>query len=108
MRRLPLSRQRSRRRGRVGTLAVAAPVLDVWSAFVVAEPTQSQAADGSAPGPYAVGVVTELYVDHTRPTPARAGRPALSFRTLTTTVWYPANGLPGAKPSAGVTARQPS
>ncbi len=54
-------------------------------------------------GRHAVGVVTETFVDHSRPTPAHGGLPAIPSRTLVTTVWYPARGTPGAAPVPGAT-----
>ena len=54
-------------------------------------------------GRHAVGVVTETFVDHSRPTPAHGGLPAIPSRTLITTVWYPARGTPGAAPVPGAT-----
>src|SRR5262245_1746645 len=51
-----------------------------------------------APGKFAVGHRTLMLVDGTRSTPAWAGRPPLSSRTLPTEVWYPTTAA-----SAGAT-----
>src|ERR1700730_15384411 len=48
-----------------------------------------------AAGPFAVGVRDFTFVDHSRPTKAHNGQPALPSRTLQTRVWYPAQGTPG-------------
>jgi dienelactone hydrolase len=41
---------------------------------------------------FAVGVMTETFVDHSRITPANGDEPKLPDRTLVTTIWYPAKG----------------
>jgi dienelactone hydrolase len=41
---------------------------------------------------HAVGVITETFVDHARITPANGDEPQLPYRTLVTTIWYPAKG----------------
>jgi alpha-beta hydrolase superfamily lysophospholipase len=47
---------------------------------------------------HAVGVLTDTFVDHSRQTPAHMGIPGLRSRTLVTTIWYPAEGIPGSAP----------
>ena len=42
------------------------------------------------PHDHGVGVMTETFVDPSRSTPAHDGEPALSSRTLITSIWYPA------------------
>ena len=71
-------------------------------------PSASSAPAASAVTPHAVGVVTETFVDDSRPTPAHLGVAALPNRTLLTTVWYPAEGTPGTVPAPGATADRPS
>ena len=50
---------------------------------------------------YAVGMLTDTFVDTSRPTAAWGPNPARPSRTLVTTVWYPATGRPGASPKVG-------
>ena len=45
-------------------------------------------------GTLAVGVRTDTYVDPSRPTPANGGAPGSPNRSMATTVWYPATGVP--------------
>jgi hypothetical protein len=47
--------------------------------------------------PFAVGVLIETFVDHSRVTPANGDEPELPDRTLVTTIWSPATG--GAHPT---------
>jgi predicted dienelactone hydrolase len=58
--------------------------------FALLVTSRSSAADPRKPGPYAVGVKTEVFVDEGR-TCAITGKP----RTLVTEIWYPA--APGAE-----------
>jgi predicted dienelactone hydrolase len=48
--------------------------------------------------------LTETFVDTSRPTPAHLGVAGLPTRTLVTSVWYPAEGMPGSAPVPGATA----
>jgi predicted dienelactone hydrolase len=41
-----------------------------------------------------------MYVDASRPTPAKGNAPGASTRTMATTVLYPASGPPGSAPTA--------
>ena len=52
----------------------------------------------TSPTPYdhGVGVMTETFVDSSRSTPAHNGQPALSSRTLVTSIWYPAAAVPAS------------
>jgi fermentation-respiration switch protein FrsA (DUF1100 family) len=50
---------------------------------------------------HAVGVLTDTFVDTSRPTAAWGPNPARPSRTLVTTVWYPASGRPGGSPKVG-------
>lgn len=50
---------------------------------------------------FAVGVMTEPFVDHTRSTPANNKAPALPSRSLPTLVLYPAKGPPEAADQLG-------
>ena len=57
-------------------------------------------------GSMAVGIHTDTYVDTSRSTPANGGTPGAPTRTMTTTIWYPAQGPPGA-PGAAPTVDAP-
>jgi hypothetical protein len=46
--------------------------------------------------PYAVGHVSQTLVDTSRPTPANGDHPPLPERTIMTSIYYPADGGPGA------------
>ena len=48
------------------------------------------------PGHYAVGTVSQTFVDASRGTPAWGSQPAAASRTLVTTILYPATGSPSA------------
>jgi dienelactone hydrolase len=48
---------------------------------------------------YAVGLVTDTFVDSHRTTPAWNGSPQLPTRTLVTTILYPATGSTGGEPT---------
>lgn len=52
---------------------------------------------------YAVGVVTDTFVDAHRTTPAWSGSPQLPTRTLVTTILYPATGPTGSAAAQGAT-----
>jgi dienelactone hydrolase len=52
---------------------------------------------------YAVGTVTDTFVDPRRTTPAWDGRPELPTRTLVTTILYPASGPTGGSTGTGAT-----
>jgi len=47
--------------------------------------------------PYAIGHLTETYVDRSRSTPGGQGRAELPERTLLTSIYYPAAGTPGGE-----------
>ena len=57
---------------------------------------------------YAVGVVTDTFVDTHRTTPAWSGSPQLPTRALVTTVLYPAIGPAGGAPMQGATPEKTS
>jgi len=78
----------------MSTIACALAVQVLWLSV-----SGAQGAPGGSR--HAVGVVTEMFVDHSRSTPAHGGFPALPFRTLVTSVWYPAIGTPGTTPVSG-------
>jgi fermentation-respiration switch protein FrsA (DUF1100 family) len=62
-------------------------------------------AAAARPSSYPVGTVTATFVDSSRSTPAHGTHPALSSRTLVTTIWYPAAGSVKAKsPVSGAAA----
>jgi dienelactone hydrolase len=52
---------------------------------------------------FAVGMVTDTFVDSSRPTPAWDGSPQLPTRTLVTTILYPATGPAGGATRTGAT-----
>ena len=58
------------------------------SSPTITQPARAQATTTS----YAVGVLTDSFVDHSRSTPANGGNPKLPDRTLVTSIWYPASG----------------
>ena len=76
------------------TCIVAGLVLALSTAACSGAPT---AAPPSRPAleTYAVGMLTDTFVDTSRPTAAWGPNPARPSRTLVTTVWYPATGRPG-------------
>src|SRR5918998_6833026 len=86
----------------VAVLAVLAAV----GAGVPASPAGATdpRAEASVEGRYAVGVRTETFVDESRPTDANGTYPGAPDRTLATTIWYPAEGTPGAADVAGAPA----
>jgi predicted dienelactone hydrolase len=53
--------------------------------------------------PYRVGFETMTFVDHSRSTPANGTAPTTPYRTLQTSILYPASGTPTAQPVAGAT-----
>jgi dienelactone hydrolase len=75
-----------RTRTSVTVVGVVAVVLAGCSSSPAAKPPPRTATS------FAVGVVTETFVDHSRPTPANGTEPRLPDRTLVTTIWYPAKG----------------
>ena len=80
------------------------------AAFLIAVfiplPSASERAVGAASPSspkYAVGVVTNTFVDSHRTTPAWNGSPQLPTRSLVTTILYPATGPTGGAPAQGAT-----
>jgi fermentation-respiration switch protein FrsA (DUF1100 family) len=75
-------------KGRAGVVSVAlalcVPVVATYSNAAVAQPRTVSS--------HAVGVLTATFVDHSRATPANGDQPELPYRTLVTTIWYPARG----------------
>jgi len=76
------------------------------SAAASVAPSSSSAPAATLTPRHAVGVVTETFVDESRPTPAHLGVAGLPTRTLVTTIWYPAEGTPTPTPVPGATADQ--
>ena len=71
-----------------------------WAAPAGARPGDTP----RTPYEHGVGVMTETFVDSSRPTPAHDGEPALSSRTLVTSIWYPAAAVrASATPEANAT-----
>lgn len=69
-----------------------------------APPSRAPVTALQLPAPrYEVGVVSEPFVDRSRPTPANNPAPALPTRSLPTLVLYPAKGPPAATDQPGAT-----
>src|SRR5688572_11375183 len=81
-----------RMRGRA-LVALVAAALAATTLVVGAVPAGAQTA-----GSHPVGVVTETFVDRSRPTAANRDCAAIKSRTLPTTVYYPASGTPSSSP----------
>ncbi len=76
--------------------SIALPLLSAAPAAAGALPAAS-----AASAKYAVGTITDTFVDGSRTTPAWNGQAALPSRTLVTTILYPAVGAPGTTRSPG-------
>lgn len=63
-----------------------------------AAPTKAQPPKVAPIGKYAVGVVSETFVDGSRPTDPNGDVPAQPNRRLVTAIYYPAKGAPTDKP----------
>jgi dienelactone hydrolase len=92
---------RTPRRWRARVAAVAVAVGVVTGAASVAPAVGASAAPAKAPRPkvaamgkYAVGMISQTFVDTTRPTDPNGSAPALPSRTLPTAIYYPAQGPP--------------
>jgi dienelactone hydrolase len=92
---------RTPRRWRARVAAVAVAVGVVTGAASVAPAVGASAAPAKAPRPkvaamgkYAVGTISQTFVDTTRPTDPNGSAPALPSRTLPTAIYYPAQGPP--------------
>jgi len=79
------------RRKVVGSLVLAAALVGVTVAAVAAV-----AAGQTVGAPHAVGVITETFVDKSRPTAANGDCAKIPSRTLPTMIFYPAAGAPGS------------
>ncbi len=95
----------------LGTLAVVAlpltPLVAGGAAAAPAGGDENARPEVDAIGTYAVGRVTETFVDDTRPTPAFGTFPGAPSRTIQTLIYYPAKGTyvedqiaDGAEPAA--------
>jgi dienelactone hydrolase len=83
------------------TAALLGSVLfSLWSGSTVA--VEAGAAPAVTPK-YAVGTVTDTFVDPHRTTPAWSGSPELPTRTLITTILYPASGPSGGSTRTAAT-----
>lgn len=86
------------------TVAAVKPralVVPVAALLVAAAlPASIAGADVAAQADRPVGMVTETFVDTTRPTPRNVDRPKRPERVLETTIWYPATGAPDANGTA--------
>jgi dienelactone hydrolase len=67
-------------------------------------PSKSNVPAATLTPQHAVGVMSETFVDTSRPTPAHLGVPGSPSRTLKTTIWYPAPGTPSSTPIANAAA----
>ena len=105
-----------RRSGRVSVLgspikwlAFAATLLLVTATVpFLSESTKAAGAATPLSPKYAVGVLTDTFVDSHRTTPAWNGSPQLSTRTLVTTILYPASGPTGSAPAQGAAPEKAS
>jgi predicted dienelactone hydrolase len=91
------------------TLAVgvvtAGTTLTATAGTASTAPTKSQPPKVAPIGKYAVGMVSETFVDGSRPTdPNGDDVPAAPNRTLKTAIYYPANGTPTDKPVENASA----
>jgi predicted dienelactone hydrolase len=68
-------------------------------------PSKAQPPKVAPVGKYAVGMVSETFVDGSRPTDPNGDVPAQPNRTLMTAIYYPAKGAPTDKPVEGAPAR---
>lgn len=100
-----MSEARKPRGWRVRLAAAVVAVGVVAGGASLAPAVAASAAPAKAPRPkvapigkYAVGKVTETFVDGTRPTEANGDVPTLPDRTLVTTIYYPAKGTPSETP----------
>jgi dienelactone hydrolase len=74
-----------------------------WSigAICMSPPAGARPVDaGSRSSDHGVGLLVETFVDRTRSTPAHNGERALTSRTLTTSIWYPAAIRASATPKS--------
>jgi fermentation-respiration switch protein FrsA (DUF1100 family) len=80
---------------------VLAAILLVVSVLVLLPSGRERSAVAATPyaPKYAVGIVTDTFVDPHRTTPPWNGSPPLPTRTLVTTILYPATGSTGAQPT---------
>lgn len=77
----------------IATMATMATMALAGSVAAGASGALSKAAGGGpADGTYAVGVVTQAFVDKSRPTAANGDCKKIPSRTLPTTIFYPATG----------------
>ena len=90
---------RGRRQGR-RRIARAVSIGSIAALLLVAGVAPASAAGGADPADHAVGVVTETFVDKSRPTPRSGGEPKHAGRELETTIWYPATDTPDASGAA--------
>jgi dienelactone hydrolase len=91
-------------RGRLGAVALAVGLVTT-GASVTAPALAGTDGATKKPSPkvasidkYAVGRVSETFVDQSRPTDANGNEPAQPTRTLLTAIYYPAQGAPTEKP----------
>ena len=75
-------------KGRAGVVSVVLALC----VLVVATYSHAAVAQTRPVSSHAVGVLTVTFVDHSRATPANGDQPELPYRTLATTIWYPARG----------------
>jgi dienelactone hydrolase len=108
---MSLSQRGARHGGSIRALScpvnwlVFAAILLLATIAVPFLPVSEKAAGAAAPfsSKYAVGLVTDTFVDSQRTTPAWNGILQLPTRTLVTTILYPATGPTGDAPAPGAT-----
>ncbi len=86
---------RYRRRGALAALVLGASSLAVLAGPAIAAPAGGDAKTKTVVSPvgtYAVGRVTETFIDDSRPTPAFGSFAGTPERTLETSLYYPARG----------------
>jgi dienelactone hydrolase len=91
----------SRVRGLKCLLPAAALLLGLVSSPLWLGSTVASGAVRAVTPKYAVGMVTDTFVDPHRTTPAWNASPEMPTRTLVTTILYPATGATGGTPTSG-------
>lgn len=80
-------------------LATTGASLTAPAVAATSAPTKAQPPKVAPIGKYAVGMISETFVDQSRPTDANGDSvPAQPTRTLLTAIYYPAKGAPTDKP----------
>jgi predicted dienelactone hydrolase len=86
-------------------LATTGAALTAPAVATTAAPTKAQPPKVAPIGKYAVGMISETFVDRSRPTDANGDSvPAQPARTLLTAIYYPTSGAPTDKPAENAPA----